>query len=647
MNGRYRQSNPLDTLLGLAVIALLAFAVLSAVAWAWETWQLLTSNQSTHDVVLYGRVASVVIVVLGLAAIRFWAIAYVAITVFAFSWIALLSGHADAGKFWGFAGFLPILSVYPWLARKFPEAADERERAMVVNNPQETGSTPLPHLPVATPRKTLDSLVGMEDLKDRLRGAVSDILAKRSEGEDPRNGILLHGEPGNGKTEFAECLAGEFKLPLIKLRNSDVASRWKNQTTESIVQAFADAKAHAPCMLFIDEADSLLVDRAGMTESGGEEGKITNALLTELVDIRAHRVVVVAATNYLDKLDAAGMREGRFDFKIEVPTPDEPARLALLDASLKRYVPYVEIPQAAVERAAKRWVGYSSKRIQSVGEQIREVKRKTNRNSFEFDDLMAAMRALQGRAGKIPENTKGLDEIILSVPSSKRLKAIATRMSKISQIEEMGGKAPTGIVFYGPPGTGKTEAARALAKATGWAFLQTTGSTLMADPSSWDKLIREAKDIRPVIVFLDEADDILRNRQMSNVSALTNKVLVSMDGAAGKTPDIVFVAATNFVDDIDEAAMRGGRFTEKVRFELPDQVGIETFVSGWLEKRGIEPLNSFVARVVDALKGESIANVDAILQEAVNQCAVRMLDGEEASLTVDDIVEARETISRN
>ena len=87
MNGRYRQSNPLDTLLGLAVIALLAFAVLSAVAWAWETWQLLTSNQSTHDVVLYGRVASVVIVVLGLAAIRFWAIAYVAITVFALSLI--------------------------------------------------------------------------------------------------------------------------------------------------------------------------------------------------------------------------------------------------------------------------------------------------------------------------------------------------------------------------------------------------------------------------------------------------------------------------------------------------------------------------------------------------------------------------------
>ena len=78
-------------------------------------------------------------------------------------------------------------------------------------------------------------------------------------------------KPGNGKTEFAECLAGEFDLPMIKLRTGDVASRWKNQTTESVVQAFAQAKAHAPCMLFLDEVESMLADRAGMAESGSEE----------------------------------------------------------------------------------------------------------------------------------------------------------------------------------------------------------------------------------------------------------------------------------------------------------------------------------------------------------------------------------------
>ncbi len=644
---RYPRSNPLDTLLGLVVIAGGILTVLTAVAWVWETYQLLTSNQLARDVALYGRIASIVIVLFGLVAIRFRSAGYAAIVAFAFSWIALQFGDAPASEFWGFAGFLPVLAVYPWLAIRFPEPAERRERELASNPVQEQGGSQLPHLPITKPRKDLSSLVGMEELKGRLRLATEDILDKRGDGDAPRNGILLFGEPGNGKTEVAECLAGEFNLPMIKLRTGDVASRWKNQTTESVVQAFADAKAHAPCMLFLDEVESMLADRAGMAESGSEEGKLTNTLLTLLVDIRAHQVVVVAATNYLERLDPAGAREGRFDFKIEVPAPDEPARLALLENSLKRYVPYAEIQRSAIERAAKRWVGYSSKRIQSVGEQLREEKRKSNRTSFDFDDLMAAMRALQGRAGKIPESTKNIEDLILSAASSKRLKAIATRMSKIGQIEEMGGKAPTGIVFWGPPGTGKTEAARALAKATGWAFLQTTGSTLMADPSSWDKLIREAKDIRPVIVFLDEADDILRNRQLSNVASLTNKVLTTMDGASGKTPDIVFIAATNFVDDIDEAAMRGGRFTEKVRFETPDAAGTEKFVADWLQKKGIAPQNSFLARVVQLLEGESIANIEAVLQEAVNQCAVRMLDGDEGHLSVDDVREAREAVIRH
>ncbi|ANJ76315.1 ATP-binding protein [Ralstonia insidiosa] len=643
----YSRSNPFDTLLGLLVIAGGVLTVLTAVAWGWETYQLFTSSQTARDVALYGRIASVVVVMFGLAAIRVRSAGYAAITAFAFSWIALQFGGAPTSEFWGFAGFLPILAFYPWLAIRFPEASESRDRELASNPAQEQGASRLPQLPVMKPRKDLSSLVGMEELKGRLRHATEEILGAREEGNDPRNGILLFGEPGNGKTEFAECLAGEFDLPMIKLRTGDVASRWKNQTTESVVQAFAQAKAHAPCMLFLDEVESMLADRAGMAESGSEEGKLTNTLLTLLVDIRAHRVVVVAATNYLDRLDPAGAREGRFDYKIEVPAPDEAARLALLENSLKRFVPYAEIQRSAIERAAKRWVGYSSKRIQSVGEQLREEKRKSNRTSFGFDDLMAAMRALQGRAGKIPESTKNIEDLILPVASSKRLKAIATRMSKIGQIEELGGKAPTGIVFWGPPGTGKTEAARALAKATGWAFLQTTGSTLIADPVSWDKLIREAKDIRPVIVFLDEADDILRNRQLSNVAALTNKILTTMDGASGKTPDIVFVAATNFVDDIDEAAMRGGRFTEKVRFEAPDALGTEKFVMDWLQKRGIAPQNSFVARTVQLLEGESIANIDAVLQEAVNQCAVRMLDGQEGHLTVDDVVDARQAVVRS
>ena len=85
----YSRSNPFDTLLGLLVIAGGVLTVLTAVAWGWETYQLFTSSQTARDVALYGRIASVVVVMFGLAAIRVRSAGYAAITAFAFSWIAL------------------------------------------------------------------------------------------------------------------------------------------------------------------------------------------------------------------------------------------------------------------------------------------------------------------------------------------------------------------------------------------------------------------------------------------------------------------------------------------------------------------------------------------------------------------------------
>ena len=179
---RYPRSNPLDTLLGLVVIAGGILTVLTAVAWVWETYQLLTSNQLARDVALYGRIASIVIVLFGLVAIRFRSAGYAAIVAFAFSWIALQFGDAPASEFWGFAGFLPVLAVYPWLAIRFPEPAERRERELASNPVQEQGGSQLPHLPITKPRKDLSSLVGMEELKGRLRLATEDILDKRGDG---------------------------------------------------------------------------------------------------------------------------------------------------------------------------------------------------------------------------------------------------------------------------------------------------------------------------------------------------------------------------------------------------------------------------------------------------------------------------------
>lgn len=114
-------------------------------------------------------------------------------------------------------------------------------------------------LPVeAKPSKTkFENIFGMQAVKDKLLEPSKAILADRAPGTDaPSNGILLHGEPGNGKTVFAEALAGELGIPMIQMTYGDVSSKWVGEMPRVIANVFAYAKRSAPCLLFLDELDS-------------------------------------------------------------------------------------------------------------------------------------------------------------------------------------------------------------------------------------------------------------------------------------------------------------------------------------------------------------------------------------------------------
>jgi transitional endoplasmic reticulum ATPase len=118
---------------------------------------------------------------------------------------------------------------------------------------------------------------------------------------------------------FAEALAGELRLPMIYSSMGKIASRYLNQTTEQFMDLMASA-LQAPCLLMIDEIDSVLFDRTNIDEStvGGKDCMVlVNAALEALITIRNRGVVVVGATNLFDKIDAAASRDGRFDFKLK------------------------------------------------------------------------------------------------------------------------------------------------------------------------------------------------------------------------------------------------------------------------------------------------------------------------------------------
>jgi transitional endoplasmic reticulum ATPase len=336
-------------------------------------------------------------------------------------------------------------------------------------------------------------------------------------------------------------------------------------------------------VLLIDEIDSFLKPRDGSANVHSMDRNLVNTMLTEIVNLRGSKVILVAATNFIEQLDTAGIREGRFDFKIEVPPPDQKARVNLIGHSICKHLGPQTVARATAEALAGRWEGFSASRLTAFGSQLRDMHRAGEFSGVvTFDIAMMAMRLLQGRRGRLPENVKAVDDIIMPTASRNVLHDLAYRMRQVHRLEQIGGSLPRGLLFYRPPGTGKTQAAMALARTPGYAFLKTTGADLIARPDSWERLIREASDIRPVIVFVDEADDILADRRYSDVATLTNKILATLDGASGRIRDVIFIAATNHKDRIDPAALRGGRFSGKVRFDVPERADLERYVSAAL-----------------------------------------------------------------
>lgn len=507
------------------------------------------------------------------------------------------------------------------LARRGPLSRDS-DRVRTKTALAAAGSNPQQVTRLRMPKRRFADIHGHQALKDRLLQAARFVLYhEKSKAPQPaRNGILLHGEPGNGKTVFAEALAGELRLPLLTLSYSDVASKWVGEKTSRIREAFDEAARLQPCVLFLDEVDSLLESREVAGASAVKEDRdVVNALLTLLVDIRRSRVLVIAATNHLDRLDAAAIREGRFDFKIEVPSPDLEARIGLLRQAVKVSLPGARVPDALVESVARRWNGYSTKRILAVTEELPQVMIRAGRRTPEFQDFQDALRAVQGHAFIGLENVRPISELVLTDRTRLGLHNVLARMADPEHTERHGGTLPTGIVFYGPPGTGKTAAAKALAKELGWTFLPATGAELSRDVDALSRLYAKAKEQRPAIVFIDEADELLRHRQLSVDTQATNKLLTIMDGAADRVRDVVWIAATNHLDQVDGAMLRGGRFSEKVMFELPTVQALGEHLTAWVAARRIAFESGFeVGGLVEMMGEVSIANAEAVAQAAVN-----------------------------
>jgi cell division protease FtsH len=183
---------------------------------------------------------------------------------------------------------------------------------------------------------TFDDIAGMDGLKKDMRQIV-DILKNPEEyklkGIRQTKGIIFEGSPGNGKTLFAKALAEEMNVNFIATKGADFQSAIMSMGARKIKQLFKKAKKHKPCIIFIDEFDSI-GERRNYSGTGvdKENNRIVTAMLNEMDGFETEDgILVIAATNSYNSLDPALIRPGRFDLKYNISNPDFETRIKLID----------------------------------------------------------------------------------------------------------------------------------------------------------------------------------------------------------------------------------------------------------------------------------------------------------------------------
>lgn len=179
-----------------------------------------------------------------------------------------------------------------------------------------------------------DDIGGLESVKQELQETIewplkfSKIYSHMR--ANPPKGILLYGPPGTGKTLLAKAVATESQANFISVKGPEFLSKWVGESEKAVRETFRKARQASPCVVFLDEIDSIAPVRGGLHDSNVTE-RVVSQLLTEMDGLEPlHNVTVIAATNRPDMIDPGLLRPGRFDRLVYVPPPDLEARKEIL-----------------------------------------------------------------------------------------------------------------------------------------------------------------------------------------------------------------------------------------------------------------------------------------------------------------------------
>ena len=246
---------------------------------------------------------------------------------------------------------------------------------------------------------TFQDVAGLEEAKEEVKEIV-DFLKKPEKytnlgGKIPK-GALLVGAPGTGKTLLAKAVAGEAEVPFFTLSGSDFVEMFVGVGAARVRDLFKQAKEKAPCIIFIDEIDAIgrSRGRGQMPGSNDERENTLNSLLVEMDGFSTNAgVIILAASNRPDVLDAALLRPGRFDRQISIDKPDIAGREAIFNVHLK---PVKLKSDVDSKKLAAQSPGFAGAEIANVCNEAALIAARKNKKKVDMKDFQDAVDRVIG-----------------------------------------------------------------------------------------------------------------------------------------------------------------------------------------------------------------------------------------------------------
>merc|ERR1719229_1675970 len=476
----------------------------------------------------------------------------------------------------------------------------------------------------------------------------------RNLGVKPPKGVLLYGPPGTGKTLIARAVANETGSFFFLINGPEIMSKLAGESESNLRKAFEEAEKNAPAIIFIDELDAIAPKRE--KTHGEVERRIVSQLLTLMDGLkqRSH-VIVMAATNRPNSIDAALRRFGRFDREVDIGIPDTTGRLEILRIHTKnmKLAEDVELEQIAAETHGHVGADLAALCSEAALQQIRNKMDLIDLEDETIDaevlnSLAVTMEDFRWALSK--SNPSALRETTVEVPNVTwddvgGLTNVKKELQELVQYPvehpdkflKFGMTPSKGVLFYGPPGCGKTLLAKAIANECQANFISIKGPELLTmwfgeSEANVRDVFDKARSASPCILFFDELDAIARARGGSSGDAggagdrVMNQLLTEMDGI-NPSKEIFFIGATNRPDIIDPAIKRPGRLDTMIFIDLPDFPARVSILKAVLRKSPIDPAVDFeyIAEKSHGFSGADLANIG----KQAAQIAIREMVAEE------------------